>query len=356
VEGVANATRRGRTRGVGAIGVALLSLLLSGCAFPRLPFGGPEPLLETVVEGSGSAKILILDVDGVLTEGEETSAFGLVSHESQVARIREQLDAAREDARVVAVVLRIDSPGGTAAASDLIYHEIARFKEKKKVPVLAQLMGVAASGGYYVAMSADAIYAQPTTVTGSIGVIFEGVNVSGLMEKLGIADQTLKSGALKDAGSPLRPMTQAERAQLQSVIDLLYARFCDVVAAGRPKLGAERVHELADGRVYAAPQALDAGLIDGISYLPDAIDEARQRAGVDRARVIVYRRSSEWAENIYSRAPIGAGPRAAAPAVPDSLRLDLGLDLRPPLSGPAFLYLWWPGLGEVPVGARGRTG
>ena len=323
----------------------MVPLLLSGCslALPSLPFGGPEPLVETVVEGTGSAKILILDVEGVLSEGEETSAFGLISHESQVARVRQQLDTARKDSRIAALVLRIDSPGGTAAASDLLYHEVLRFKEEKKVPVLAQLMGVAASGGYYVAMAADALYAQPTSVTGSIGVIFEGVNVSGLMSKLGIADQTLKSGALKDAGSPLRPMTPAERAQLQSVIDELFARFCDVVAAGRPKLGPERVHALADGRVYAAPQALAAGLVDGIAYLPDTIGEARRSAGVEKARVILYRRSGEWAENVYSRAPTGAGPSAAAPT--GALRLDLGVDLRPPLRGPAFLYLWWPGFG-----------
>jgi protease-4 len=340
-----SAPRRARF-GPPALCSAAVALLASGCslALPSL-FGGPEPLGETVVEGSGSAKILILDIEGVLSEGEETSAFGLITHESQVARVRQQLKMARKDSRIAALVLRIDSPGGTAAASDLLYHEVAEFKHEQNIPVLAQMMGVAASGGYYVAMAADAIYAQPTTVTGSIGVIFEGVNFAGLMGKLGVADQTLKSGAFKDAGSPLRPMTPAERAQLQSVIDELYARFCEVVAAGRPKLGLERVHALADGRAFAAPQALEAGLVDRIAYLPDAIDEARRRAGVAKARVILYRRDSEWAENIYSRAPLGAGPRTATPSPPGELRLDLGLGLRPPLRGPAFLYLWWPGLG-----------
>ena len=328
-----------------ALGAVLVPLLASGCALLRLPFGGPEPLEETVVEGKGSAKILILDIDGILSEEGESSAFGLFSRESIVARVREELDTARKDSRIAAVVLRIDSPGGTVSASDLLYHEILHFKHEKKVPVIAQMMGVAASGGYYVAMAADAVYAEPTTITGSIGVIFDGINLSGLMKKLGIEDQTLKSGELKDEGSPFRPMSPAERAQLQSVIDGLYARFCGVVAAGRPKLAPDRVRELADGRVYVAPQALDSGLVDGIAYLPDTLDEARRRAGVEEARVILYRRSDEWAENIYSRAPFGAGPRAAAVSQPSTVRLDLGLDLLSRLRGPAFLYLWWPGLG-----------
>jgi len=280
---------------------ALSSLLLAGCALPKLPFGGPEPLAEKVVEGKGSAKILILDVDGILSDEPESSAFGLVSRESAVARVREELDAARKDPRIVALVLRIDSPGGTVSASDLVYHEVERFKREQKIPVLAQMMGVAASGGYYVAMAADAVYAEPTTITGSIGVIFAGVNVSGLMKKLGVEDQTLKAGARKDAGSPLRPMNPGERAELQGVLDELHARFCGVVVSGRPKLTPDRVAALADGRIYDATQALDVGLVDGIAYLPDTLEQARRRAGVETARVILYHREDEWAETIYSR-------------------------------------------------------
>jgi protease-4 len=327
---------------VRALGAALLPLLLGGCSLPLLPFGGPEPLTETVIEGKGSAKILLLDIDGILSEQPESSTFGLIAREGIVARVREELETARDDPRIVAVVLRIESPGGTVSASDLLYREIARFKQEKKVPVLAQMMGVAASGGYYVAMSADAVYAEPTTITGSIGVLFAGVNVTGLMKKLGIEDQTLKAGERKDAGSPLRPMTPAERTELQGVLDDLHARFREVVTAGRPKLAPERVRELSDGRIFVGPQALETGLVDGIAYLPETLDEARHRAGVAEARVILYHRGREWAENIYSRARFDA-PSAAAPAPAPALRLDLGLDLLPPLRGPAFLYLWWPG-------------
>ena len=164
--------------------------------------------------------------------------------------VRAQLDKAAKDRAVKAVVLRIHSPGGTATASEIIYGEIQRFKAKKSVPVVAQLMGIATSGAYYAAMAADSVYANPTTVTGSI-VIFVSVNVSGLMAKLGLADQTITTGPYKDTGSPLRPMTPEDRALMQGVLNDLYRRFVQVVVAGRPNLPASRVVELADGRSTA---------------------------------------------------------------------------------------------------------
>jgi protease-4 len=219
--------------------------------------------------------------------------------------------------------------------------------------VIAQLMGIAASGGYYVAMAADAVYAHPTTITGSIGVIFSGVNVAGLLEKLGVEDQTLKSGERKDTGSLLRRMTPAERAQMQSVVDDLYARFREVVVAGRARAGAgltaERVRELADGRVYTASQAQELRLVDGIAYLDDTIEEAKRRAGIEEVRVILYAPDDEDVDaNVYSRAPFARSPRArpdaaaraAAPGVPGEIRVRLDLGSGSPIPGPAFLYLW----------------
>ncbi len=152
------------------------------------------------------------------------------------------------------------------------------------------------------------------------------------MEKVGVADQTLTSGAFKDAGSPLRPMRSEEREQLMSVLDDLYDRFKQVVAEGRPQLGAERVAELADGRIYSADQAMQHGLIDGIVDLPGAVAEARRRAGVDRARVVTYHRRREWRENVYTRA---AGPESG---LLEAVSLLHGLET------PTFLYLWRPGL------------
>jgi protease IV len=314
------------------LGVVILALTFSGCITIDTPWSKPGKLRETVVEGEGRSKIALIEIEGVLREVARPTRLGLGEHESPVARVRAQLDKAAEDDAVKAVVLRIHSPGGTATASDIIHGEIQRFKAKKPVPVVAQLMGIATSGAYYAAMAADSVYAQPTTVTGSIGVIFTGVNVAGFMEKLGLADQTITTGPYKDVGSPLRRMTPEERALVQSVINDLYQRFVVVVETGRRQLTSGRVAELADGRIYSAPQALANGLIDGISDLPSTLAEARRRAGLEEARVVTYHRRREWRENLYTLPP-GAG----TPALDPTNLLDL-------LPTPTFAYLWWPGI------------
>jgi protease-4 len=316
-----------------ALFVALTPWLLitSGCISIELPGGVPQPLVETVVEGDGSGKILMIQFDGVLTE-EAVSESIFAPGESRVARLREELDRARRDPDIDALLLRINSPGGTVTASDILYHEILRFKQERGIPVVAQLMGIAASGGYYVAMAADRVVAQPTAVTGSIGVIFGGINVAGLMEKIGIENQTLVSGPYKDAGSILREMTPAERAQLQSVLDDMFERFVSVVEKGRPELGADAIERLADGRIYSAPQALEHGLVDQLGDVHDAVDAAERAARLPRSRVITYHRPREFRDNLYS---------VTAPAS----QVDLGMRSlwKTLLPAPAFLYLWTPG-------------
>jgi protease IV len=198
--------------------------------------------------------------------------------------------------------------------------------------VVAQLVGIATSGAYYAAMAADSVYANPTTVTGSIGVIFVSVNVSGLMEKLGLADQTITTGPHKDVGSPLRPMTPEDRALMQGVLNDLYRRFVQVVAAGRPRLPAARVAELADGSIYSATQAQANGLVDGIADLPSTIDEVRRRAGLEEVRVVAYHRKREWRENLYTLPP-------SVETLTDKPSALLEL-----LHTPTFAYLWWPGI------------
>ena len=334
-----------RARGVAMRRIVLLpgllagALVATGCVTLQIGRGGPAPLVEQLVFGDepsflGAAvpKILLLDVDGMLSEQGDSGTFGIGGSESPVARVREQLERAEEAGDIRALLVRIHSPGGTATASEILYDEIRRFKQEHQVPVVAQLMGVAASGGYYVAMAADTLRAYPTTVTGSIGVIFAGLNVSGMMDKLGVVDQTLTSGPYKDAGSPLRPMTETERAQLESVIGDLYARFLEVVEAGRPELSRQQIEELADGRIYSARQALEAGLIDAVGDLPAAAEEARRRAGLERAQVVIYARPGELRENLFSlSAPDRGLPRLQVLPSPS------------PGVGPSFLYLWWPG-------------
>jgi len=316
-----------------ALAAAVLGAAM-GCVNIDLAGLAGGPLQEQVVYGEKGPKLLLVDVDGVLSEQGESAALGVVRRESIVSRVREQLDRAAEDDGVRGVILRIHSPGGTATASEILYDEIQRFKEERKVPVVAQLMGVAASGGFYVAMAADTVRAYPTSVTGSIGVIFAGVNLSGLLDKIGVEDQTLTSGAFKDAGSPLRPMRPEERAQLQTVVDDLYGRFVEVVDRGRPSLSEAEVRALADGRIYSGPQALAAGLVDALGDLPDAVEETKARAGLEEARVVVYHRPGERPENLFSMQapPASMGGGTALERVTGQL-------------GPGFLYLWWPGEG-----------
>jgi protease-4 len=321
----------GRTGRTAAALAAAALVALSGCVNVSLLGGGNKPLVETVVQGETGPKILLLEVDGTISEaGEAEPIFGL-QRPSMVALIREQLDKAREDDLVRALLVRVNSPGGTVTGSDIVYRELLRFKEERGVPVVAQLMGVAASGGYYVAMAADRVIAHPTSVTGSIGVIFVGINLAGLMEKIGIEDQTLTTGAYKDAGSPLRPMRPAERQQLQSVLDDMHARFEQVVVEGRGALDAERVHALADGRIFSAAQALELGMVDELGDLEHSIAVTERLAGLESSRVVRYHRPREWVKNVYAR-----------PVVPS----EITIRVEPPgrlLQRPGFLYLWAPG-------------
>jgi protease IV len=310
------------------------SLLLQGCTLvnvdlqPRI-----HALEEETVEGKGKAKILLMDVSGVLSDESAGPLLGSAPPRVPiVARVREELQKAEDDDSVKALIVRINSPGGTITASDLIYHEIDTFKTRRKIPVVAVTMDVAASGGYYAALAADTIFALPTTVTGSIGVIMLTVNAQGLMEKIGVAPLAIKSGEMKDAGSPFRPLTPQERAVFQSVIDDMYGRFVTLIARSR-KISDDRVRAFADGRIYTAEQAKALGLIDEIGYMDAVVAAARKAVGVEEARVVMYHRPKEYRANYYSVAP------APEPGLAASLQQLTAVVSG---SGPRFLYLWWP--------------
>jgi protease-4 len=307
---------------------------LSGCSLlsidlqPRI-----RPLKEETVEGKGRDKILLLDLSGLLQD--EVTGFSIGTPAPRVpllARVREELHKAEEDDRVRAVVVKINSPGGTITASDVLYREITQFKQQRKIPVIAAIMDVGASGGYYVALAADTIVAHPTSVTGSVGVVMLTMNAQGLMEKIGVAPVAIKSGAMKDAGSPFRAMTPEEHAVFQGLIDDMYGRFVRLIAESR-HLPEERVRAFADGRVYTAQQALALGLVDRVAYLDEVIESAKRAAGVEEARVVMYHRPKEYRATIYS----------AAPAVPGAEGM-LGqlAGILAGAGGPRFMYLWWP--------------
>jgi protease-4 len=315
--------------------VSLLALAMSGCVFitgDLNPFATkPQPLEERVVSGSGKKKILLMDISGVITSEERGDTFGLRKEESTVARVEAELDAAADDEDIVAIVLRINSPGGTVTGSDIIYDRLMRFKAEYDVPLLVQMMDVAASGGYYTALAGDTITASPTSITGSIGVIFTSISLEGLMDKIGVRNQTVTSGNMKDIASPLRTMTPAERQVLKSLIADMQQRFVGLVRERRPNLTDEMKAEMIDGRVFSANQALAGGLVDEIGYLDATIDRARQRAGVREASVIRYRRSDEYADSLYDRSSLGA-PQVNL----------LNFNLNPLPRTPSFLYLWAP--------------
>jgi protease-4 len=259
---------------------------------------------------------------------------GWLSEPNLLATFKEELTKAQKDDKVKAVVLRINSPGGTVNASDILYHELKTFKANKKVPVIASMMDVAASGGYYLAMATDAILVHPSTVTGSIGVIMLTVNAKGLLEKVGVEANAITSGPRKDMGSPFRMMTTEEKEIFQGVIDSFYQRFLTVVQEGRPQLSADQIKKLADGRIYSGEQAKAAGLVDDIGYLDEAIDLAKKNAGLTEARVVTYRRRGEYQNNIYSRV-LSGGNGLASLANMDLLSIVRG-------GSPQFMYLWMP--------------
>jgi protease IV len=291
-----------------------------------------QTLQEKIVyrdPGFVTDRVALIDISGILMNAYEPKLFGEGEH--VVALAVEKLNAAAGDKRVKAVVLRINSPGGSVTASDILYEEIKAFKKKTGRPVIAYFQDVAASGAYYLACAADEIIAERTTITGSIGVIMQMVDFSGTMSKLGIGADAITSGPFKDAGSPLRRMRPEERELFQKLVDSMYQQFVDVVAAGRPKLTREQIRTLADGRVYSAQQALDAGLIDRITTLEDAVNVAKQKAGIKAALTVAYHRPLAWRGNIYADAPISNSPMV------NLVNIDLPADWT---KRPRFMYIW----------------
>ncbi|MBM4285216.1 MAG: signal peptide peptidase SppA [Deltaproteobacteria bacterium] len=302
------------------LSAALLAVLVfSGCVTVKVNlFEEAEPLKEKVVSGKGWDKILLLDISGMIMDKPRGRLWGLTGGTGP-SRVKEELEKAAQDGRIKAVVVRINSPGGTVNGADMIHHELAAFKAKHHVPVVACFLGLAASGGYYVAMAADVIVAQPANLTGSIGVLAMKPNLKGLMDKFGVEQDVVKSGQWKDFWSPFRPANAAEKRMMQEIIDDYHRRFVEVVATGR-RLDQRQVAKLADGRIYTAARARDLGLVDKVGYLDEAIAEAKARAGLTEARVVVYHRPGTYRPTIYSLVP------------------DLLGDM-----SPQFLYLWWPG-------------
>lgn len=285
-----------------------------------------DKFIEEVVEGSGEKKIVLVPIEGII----RTAPTVLLPDEAGIAEnFKKQLDHIKKDNRIEVILLQVESPGGEITASDMIYNEILRYKEESKKKVIVSMGDVAASGAYYISMAADEIVAHPTTITGSIGVILPLINISELIQRYGIKDTSITSGAMKDLGSPTRPMRPEEKAVLDSIIQDMYKRFISVVATGR-NMPIEEVEKIADGRIYTAQQALENGLIDRLGYLSDAIKLAKELAGLDKALVVRYRR--KWHLGDLLKVTQKISP-------PGAHRL---LEW-PRMEFPRFMYLWLPG-------------
>jgi len=281
--------------------IITISLLLSGCApHIHLDFLGEEQVQEVVlIKSPAKEKIIILDITGLIST---TLNPGLFEREGDVlSRVYYRLEKASEDKSVKALILRLDTPGGEVTASDILYNEILRFKEKTRIPVVGLMMGMATSGGYYVASACDYVIAHPSTITGSIGVISIFPNLQELFTKIGIKVNVIKSGKMKDSGSPFKDLTEEEKKIFQSVIDELYNKFLDVVYQKRKdSLSLEKLKKIADGRIYTASQAHTLKLIDEIGYFNSALKKALSLAMIKDAKVIAYTYYPKRKTNIYA--------------------------------------------------------
>jgi protease IV len=326
----------------GAIAVALLFLTAGVISLvliaapggsdgrPRGGGGGkaapPVSFQEKYVSGEGSDKIAVLPVTGLISPEQPNPLTTQAVASPEI--LRDQLRQASEDQRVSAVILEIDSPGGGVVPTDEMHRSIEDFKEATGKPVVVSMGATAASGGYYISTAADRIVANESTLTGSLGVIFEYLNLAEAAEEYGIEQEVIKSGPYKDIGSSTREPTEEELEILQAYVDEGYDQFVQVIVEGRG-LPEEEVRELADGRVYSGQQAESLGLVDELGDLERAAKASREIAGVEEATVVRYQRQSPGL--------LGLLQARLAPTEPEALQVleTAGLNVKPELQ---YLY------------------
>lgn len=317
-------SRRGWVVLIGSI-VGIWILLLVGLgllAFIAVGALGRGDFDEHLLQGDGARKVAVIRLDGEIHGGEgEPGLFGIGG--AGARDITSALRQAQDDDRIAAVIVRVDSPGGAVVASDEIARAVRRLREDK--PVVASMGDLAASGGYYVASQANRVFANPGSVTGSIGVIAILPNLEGTAEKLGVRPVVLKAGALKDVGSPFREMRPEEQELYQRLLDESHTQFIDAVAEGRG-VDEEKIRDLADGRPYSGRQAQANGLVDELGDLEAAYDAALSLAELrrDEARLVEFRKKRGFG---------GLFPFGVRSPV-DDVKRELGLDF-----GLKYLYL-----------------
>jgi protease-4 len=316
------------------IWLVVCPLLLSSCAAHfHLDFLGKDKIEEVVlIKSPEKEKVLLLDISGLISTSFSPNIF---SREGDVlSQVYYRLKRASEDPLIKGVILRLDTPGGEVTASDIIYHEIQNFKKRTGMPVIALMMSLAASGGYYISSACDYLIAHPSSLTGSIGVISLFPNLGGLLDKVGIQVQVIKSGKLKDSGGPFREMTEEEKEVFQKIVDEYYQNFIRVVYENRKDfLALESLKKLADGRIFTASQALEARLIDEVGYFDTALEKMLELSSLQEASVVTYTYYPKQKTNIYA-----TQLKSSSPFEGESFQ-EMIRSLK---SG--FYYLWHPQL------------
>ena len=314
------------------LGLALLaSLLTTGCVSMNVKFPDyTDPLQEFTLEGHGPHKVLVIPIQGPISDQEEK---GMMRRKpSLVKEVVSQIRKAEMDSDIKAIVLKVNSPGGSVTASDILYNELLKLKTKGSITLVASMMDIATSGGYYISLPADHIVAHETTITGSVGVVFMRPKLIGLMDKVGVGIETTKSGKDKDMGSPFRPTTEHEAESFQAIIDEMAGLFKAKVVKHR-RSNAEDIETIMTAKIFAASQALDLGLIDQIGFTDDAIAKAKEMAGIDsQSKVVMYRRVEFADDNIYNN--ISSHSMSNTPLV------DLGPLSKMSSINTGFYYTW----------------
>ncbi|KUP06681.1 hypothetical protein Q73_11040 [Bacillus coahuilensis m2-6] len=287
-------------------------------------------VVETILEeGSASKRIAVLEVNGVIQDTGDVASF-FESPTYNHRQFMDQLEVIKEDKTIQGVVLRVNSPGGGTAESAQIHQKLVELKEEAEIPVYVSMGSIAASGGYYISAPADKIFAMGETLTGSLGVIMQSLNYSGLAEEYGVEMVTIKSGPYKDILSPTREVTEEERNILQSMIDNSYEAFVDVIATGRDMSEAE-VKRIADGRIYDGYQAKENNLIDEFGYYEDALEALKKDHDLNGAQVFEYSTGMGF-ESLFSY--------SAQSVFGKDMESRMLMDFLSKSSGPRLMYLY----------------
>ncbi len=308
---------------------------IQGTIDVRIPTApDPGPMVPIIVRGGSDpncARVALVDVDGLILNQNLTGIASV--GENPVSAFREKLEAAAADPRVRALVIRLHSPGGGVAATDIIAEEMRRFRISTGKPIVASLMDVATGGAYYLAVGADRVIALPTTVTGGIGALVNHANLQDAMAQLNVRMEPIKAGEMIDMGSITSPLSDESRALFQEMANGFRDRFVGRVAQCRPSMTAADRKVVGDGRIVVAQKALELHMVDALGYVEDAIAEAERIAGFRGSEVVLFQRAGHPTRSIYAIVPNTPIQNDVIPfSYPGLERSKL----------PTFLYLWQP--------------